>query len=303
MFVPEQFGGSEIDLPAGLDIVRQLSAIDGSIGWISAIFSSTTLMVPKLPVSSLNTIYRAGPDQRVAGNGSPVGAGVRVAGGWRVTGRWPLASGCEAADWLAAGFTENSSDSSAQSRNFILLLPADQFHIEQTWDAAGLRGTGSHHISIEDAYIEDEFIGDLFSAQSSIDAPLYRQPLASIYLMHCAVHLGIAEAAISDAVTVLRQKHIDNDTTGKREYAYLELGICDAKLKACDALFERTVRSHWLAATEGSVGGLNSLPVSAQSAAYTAREMLAIFRWVSNLRGPRPCMRDPHFSAGSEISR
>jgi indole-3-acetate monooxygenase len=37
MFVPRSHGGLELDLPAGLEVMKALTRLDGSIGWIAIV--------------------------------------------------------------------------------------------------------------------------------------------------------------------------------------------------------------------------------------------------------------------------
>ncbi|WP_246665152.1 hypothetical protein [Neorhizobium sp. P12A] len=63
----------------------------------------------------------------------------------------------------------------------------------------GLRGTGSHHISIENAFVADHVL-TLGPGELSVNAPLYRHPAHLIALGHGAVHIGIAQVAIEDLI-------------------------------------------------------------------------------------------------------
>jgi alkylation response protein AidB-like acyl-CoA dehydrogenase len=78
---------------------------------------------------------------------------------WRVSGRWPFASGCQHADWIL-GFCIMTRDGKPLAgptegapllRGFV--LPARHWQIEDSWRAAGLKGTGSHHIALGDALV------------------------------------------------------------------------------------------------------------------------------------------------------
>ena len=102
MFVPRSYGGLELDLPAGLEVLSELAKIDGSVGWTAMTSSCGSLFAPYLPQQTYETIYRNGPDVIFAGATQPVGTAEETgAGAWQVSGRWPFASGCQHADWIA----------------------------------------------------------------------------------------------------------------------------------------------------------------------------------------------------------
>ena len=80
------------------------------------------------------------------GHAAPDGSG-RFA----VSGRWPFNSGCPHAAWLQVGVMVTGTDSprrdGAPDWRFAF-VPGRAAQIEDTWDAMGLRGTGSHHLSL-----------------------------------------------------------------------------------------------------------------------------------------------------------
>src|SRR5271163_3262373 len=49
MFVPRSHGGLELDLPTGLEVIRALGRIDGSVGWTAMIASGGSIFAPLLP--------------------------------------------------------------------------------------------------------------------------------------------------------------------------------------------------------------------------------------------------------------
>jgi alkylation response protein AidB-like acyl-CoA dehydrogenase len=49
MFVPRSHGGSEIDLPSGLEVFETLARADGSTGWTVMIGAEAVLLLALLP--------------------------------------------------------------------------------------------------------------------------------------------------------------------------------------------------------------------------------------------------------------
>src|SRR3984957_11884187 len=100
MFVPRSHGGLELALPTGLEIIRALGRIDGSVGWTAMIGSGSALFAALLPRETYDRISGRGPDVIFAGSSQPAGKAEMTADGWRVNGRWPFVSGCQHADWI-----------------------------------------------------------------------------------------------------------------------------------------------------------------------------------------------------------
>src|SRR5260221_785074 len=84
MFVPQSYGRLELDLPAGLEIIRALGRIDGSVGWIAMIGSGHGIWAPLLPRNTYEQVYQNGPDVIIAGSTHPVGTAEATAGHLRV---------------------------------------------------------------------------------------------------------------------------------------------------------------------------------------------------------------------------
>jgi indole-3-acetate monooxygenase len=87
MFVPRSHGGPELALPTGLEAIRALGRVDGSVGWTAMIGSGSALFASLLPGETYDRIYERGPDVIFAGSSQPVGKAETTADGWRVNGR------------------------------------------------------------------------------------------------------------------------------------------------------------------------------------------------------------------------
>lgn len=284
MLAPRQMGGLELDFPIALELIRRISAVDGSIGWIAAVNSGACLVLPKLPLAALGEVYKSGPDQIVAGSAQPQGIGRKVPGGWMVSGRWPYASGCTAASWLVAGFTDGDADPSQKNPDAKhMLLPASKYTIEDTWRVMGLRGTGSHHISIENAFVADDYVLTLGPGEPSVNAPLYRHPAHLIALGHGAVHIGIAQAAIEDLVGFQRSR--SRDSAARQDLVRFKLGECQARLNAVRAVFDLQASRNWSDAVIDLPGDPNKLSLTMQTLVNVAAETLHVVRTCFELIG------------------
>ncbi|QWW72469.1 acyl-CoA dehydrogenase family protein [Rhizobium sp. WYJ-E13] len=283
MLAPRQFGGLELAFPTALELIRRISIVDGSIGWIAAINSGACLVLPRLPRSALGEIYSNGADQIVAGSAQALGIARRVPGGWHVSGRWPFASGCTAANWIIAGFKDAEPGADEKPTTKQMLLRSDRYTIEDTWKVLGLRGTGSHHVSITDAFVADAFVMTLGPGELSVDAPLYRHPAHLIALGHGAVHLGIAQAAVADVVALQRER--SSDAPGRRDLIDYELGKCHGRLKAAQAVFNLQVNSNWSDATNNIPAKPVTLGNTVQTLVQIAAETLDIVRTCFEIAG------------------
>jgi indole-3-acetate monooxygenase len=278
MLVPRSHGGLELDLPAALEVVRVLGGIDGSVGWTAMIANGGSLVATSLPRETYDRIYRNGPDVPFAGSTQPSGKAEATAGGWRVNGRWPFASGCQHADWLV-GFcvmTEDGrplSDAGKPPRIRGFFLPARDWQIEDTWYAAGLKGTGSHHIAVKDKVVPTLNFFDLPSDAPCVSGPLYQAVPHVLPLLHAAVDVGMAESAIGDLIGLAntgRQQLRAAVTMRDSETFQFEIGRVAAELRAARALYQAQVATHWRHALAGTLNDEALLTQGTQAGIWIA---------------------------------
>src|SRR3954470_22328443 len=193
--VPSALGGLEAH-PATL--VRAVEAVargDGAAGWCVAIAATSGLVGGYLPEDAARDVYGR-PTAIAGGVFAPRGRAVPDGDGYRVTGRWPFASGCTHCDWLMGGCAVDGDA-------LMVLAPASEFQIHDTWHSMGLRGSGSHDIELRDAYIPAERTAALITGTPTASGPLYAFPLFGLLAIAIgAVGLGIARGALDDVIAL-----------------------------------------------------------------------------------------------------
>jgi alkylation response protein AidB-like acyl-CoA dehydrogenase len=279
VLAPRSHGGLELDIPAAIKIMDALCRIDGSIGWITMIGMGSAVFAPLVPRKIYDQIYAKGPDIIFSGSVQPAGTAEAVDGGWRVNGRWPFASGCQHADWIF-GLCIMSKDGKPlpgpagedgppMVRGFV--LPASEWQIEDTWYVAGLKGTGSHHISIKDKVVPADKFFDLATSESCLPGPLYQAVPQFIPLMHFPAATGVAEGALDELVELANTGRQQQRTTAPMrdlETFQHELGRIEADLRAVRAFADAQIESHWRHALAGTLKDDALLAEGAQAATW-----------------------------------
>jgi indole-3-acetate monooxygenase len=278
MFVPRLYGGLELDLPTGVEILVELAKIDSSVGWNAMTSSNGSLFSTYLPQKTYDHIYQNGPDVVFASATQPVGTAEDVGAGVRlVSGHWPFASGCQNADWIA-GFCVSISDGkpllSEAGRPQIQAawLPRHEWQIEDTWHAAGLRGAGSHHVVLKNKLVPVLNFSDLEHGAAFLPGPLYAGLPQVLPLLHAGATLGMAEAVVSDLIDLAstgRQQLQSPAPMRDSEIFKYELGRAVADLRAARAFLQAQVESHWRHAIGGKRFGEAQLAESSQAAVWT----------------------------------
>lgn len=126
----------------------------------------------------------------------------RTEGGYRYTSKKFFASGCPVADvMVTSGRYEDPSDG-PQVLHFALPLEAKGVRIGDDWDTHGMRGTGSHTVHIDGAFVPDEAVSmrrargpwhPAFSVVSTVAMPIFM-----------SAYVGIAERAAELALERVR---------------------------------------------------------------------------------------------------
>jgi alkylation response protein AidB-like acyl-CoA dehydrogenase len=260
MLTPKSHGGLELPFPSVVPILSKLAEADGSTGWTAMIGCGTALLYSRLPQSTFELVYHNGPDAIMAGTAHALGTAQQTSGGYRVSGRWPFASGSPHADWIMGGAkvaVDNWSRAGAkdEARYILFALPADQWRIEDTWYASGLKGSSSHHVALDDVLVPD---ANCFSLRgpSCVPGPLYTSVNALIPFFHAAFAVGLAKGACDD----IR----DLASGGKKPYRMhtvlrnspifqYELGRTQADWCASSAYLTTQAERHWSIAKSGGL--------------------------------------------------
>ncbi|MCA1983235.1 hydroxylase [Nocardioides nematodiphilus] len=139
---------------------------------------------------------------------APFGRAKTVEGGYIFSGRWPFSSGTDHCEWIILGGLITDADGAPIKGNPLrhFVLPRADYEIDQdSWNVAGLKGTGSKDIIINDAFIPEHRVinsadlgtFDLAKNAGRYDSPTYRMPF------HQMFNGAIAGATLSAAVGAL----------------------------------------------------------------------------------------------------
>ncbi|WP_162942188.1 acyl-CoA dehydrogenase family protein [Desertimonas flava] len=251
ILLPASYGGLGADLPAALSLYETLARADASTAWTVLIGSAAWLDLVGLPKPSFDALFTHEQGTIAAGVFNPTGSITRDGDAYRVTGRWSFASGCEHATWLYVNCLEHTNGDEPQFR--IAVLTPDQMTIEDTWHVAGLRGTGSHHIHVDDAVVPAERTVVPFHDPPCINAPVTRLPIpAALALCIAGVALGIGQGALDDVVTLAPTKTplLAHGPLATNPRFLDTIARIDTELRAARLLLQTAAATTWAAATD-----------------------------------------------------
>lgn len=150
-------------------------------------------LLPRVASENLVLISTGASDWLTSG-----GVATRVDGGYRVTARKAPASGCPAGDLLVTSARVEDGPGGPKIIHFTVPFAASGVHIEETWDALGMRGTGSHTVVLERVFVSDEAVA--LTRDADTWHPVWSVVVGAALPLIMATYVGVAEAAVRHAI-------------------------------------------------------------------------------------------------------
>ena len=253
LFTPRSLGGLEVDPVTRAHIVEEISGYDTAAGWTLENPLDWAYFCARLPDEGAEEIYGRGADILIAAQyGRPLTA-TSTDRGYRISGRAPFLSNCHDADWIASTALVDGN----RQTELMVFFPAGDCEIIDTWDAMGMRGTGSHDIAVADVLVPESrtfVLGPDFETGSHYQGPLYRFPVAGIAASGIPpVLLGVARRAL-DQVTELATTKAPVAAAGllrERSSAQARLARAEAVLRSGRCLLYDALGRAWKRSVEG----------------------------------------------------
>ncbi|SDP24055.1 acyl-CoA dehydrogenase family protein [Pseudomonas jinjuensis] len=150
---PKRFGGYELDPRAFFEIQMTLAEGCMSTAWIYGVMGVHPWQLARYPLEAQEDVWGSDSDTLIGSTYMPVARVTPVEGGYRISGRWGFSSGSEHCKWTLLGGIIPADANGEGSEHGTFLVPRSDYRIERNWDVVGLRGTGSHDIVVEDAFV------------------------------------------------------------------------------------------------------------------------------------------------------
>jgi len=257
MYMTQARGGPEASPRTVAEVCEALAIGDAACGWVVFIAATTTLAFARLTDDAVAELM-ARPDSLVTGVFAANGVATKVEDGFRVTGRWDWGSGSPNADYVGGGCVlvedgQTLTTSSGRPRNHMIFFPAEQVTSLDTWQVAGLCGTGSTAFEVKDVFVPDRHVAGVLT-RTLPDRPLFRFPPFSPLAQGIgAVALGIARAALDETTRLAREKRRGGGSAplAERPYAQTEIARAEAQLRSARAFFYGAIDAAWAAAQAG----------------------------------------------------
>jgi alkylation response protein AidB-like acyl-CoA dehydrogenase len=135
----------------------------------------------------------------------------------------------------------------------VAALPRSAFEIIDTWDASGLRGTGSCDVVVADAFVPVQRLFNFMTVRQPCGVTGRLPVMASISAMFAAQALGVAKSALAHLVERGRTDVTEAPTPDLRDRPEAQTGVAAhaAALAAARLLLHERAAAAWRHAVDG----------------------------------------------------
>jgi 3-hydroxy-9,10-secoandrosta-1,3,5(10)-triene-9,17-dione monooxygenase len=244
---PKRVGGSEFDYVALVDCADVLGQGDASVAWNFANLASHHWMLGMFDRRAQDEVWNKDANTLIASSFIfPAGRARKVDGGYVLSGSWPFSSGVESCEWNMLASVVSSDDEADGIEYRIFLLNREDYKVKDTWNAVGLRGTGSNDVEVTDAFVAESMsisVGDLAGGPTPGSAvnpnALYALPVFSLFpYVLSGVALGNAQTCLDDYVEFARHRvsTYNRAKLGDMQSTQIKIAEASAKIDAARLL-------------------------------------------------------------------
>ena len=203
MTMPKAWGGLEFNPMQQLEVIEALAEYDASVAWNVMIGADSGMYSGFIDQTVAKDMFKD-IDSITASALTATGEAHRKDGGFTVKGRWPFNSGCQNAEWFLFGcrvfengeqcFMEDGTPQTIQC-----FVRAKNVTIHDTWYTTGLRGSGSHEVSVSGCFVPEAQTFTYQNIRCYRDTPLYQFPY-NILLNFASIPLGVTQRALDEFI-------------------------------------------------------------------------------------------------------
>ena len=277
--MPKRFGGYELPFGAHTDVAMELAKFCGSTAWVSGIIGSHNWWLGKYQPEAQFEVWENNPDSIVgaAFAHKPGTKGKTTKGGYIVSGRWMWCSGSEHCDWVSLMTPIKSSESPPELA--MIIVPKDEYEIEDVWYSPGMRGSGSNDIIINEKFVPDHRVTKLTDLNTKDSpgcklntGPVYKLPMLDVFGYSVAIPtLGGAIATLNHYLSGMTGRvGLDNSKILEIQSQQLRASESSMEIDAALEIYRSDLSKMWDAADNDRNLKPNELNKIKRNCAYVA---------------------------------
>ncbi len=204
VLMPKRFGGAELGLQAWVDIAIEIGKADAAHAWCASLLMHHPHYLAQFPDAAQKAVWDTGPDVAIAATFTPTSKVEPVEGGYNIIHcSIPYLSGINHCTWVMIG---GMLPTGGPPDWTLFLIPPGKFKVIDTWHTAGMRGTGSNTVVVENVFVPTSHtlrVNDMRDGQGPgaelNEAAMYHAPwITYAALTFLAPMLGAAMGALED---------------------------------------------------------------------------------------------------------
>lgn len=207
LMIPRRFGGHAVSMETVLRVSAELAKGCPSTSWVQTLMNVSSWFATRAPHQLQEDIFRKTDRPRLCGGLMPSCELRPVEGGVLLTGRWDFTSGCWHSNWCICGIPVFQDGIKTEESGWAF-IPMPELAIEDTWFAAGMKGTGSNTVVAKNLFVPSHRLMSLRGQHADSDwAGRYRPepcdywPLMSVLvLVLIGPVLGAAQGALETVI-------------------------------------------------------------------------------------------------------
>ncbi len=207
-FLSEKVNGLGLTIPQTLSIIEDASYLNGSLGWLIQIGNGGNYFLTNFEEKKGLDLFSK-KNAVIAGSGTATSNATLVDGGVIVSGKWKFCSGSEYATLFTVTFNMGDSEEIKSG-----IIPREHIKILEDWKTVGMKNTSTNSIEIENVFIPNDHIFNVYEKKSFLDEPVFNLPFI-IYAQafFISVAFGIFKRLIDETEKII----IDSKTLNYRQ--------------------------------------------------------------------------------------
>lgn len=239
--VPEGLGGGGAAYADVAAMLRELGSLDGATALTLSMHTHQVMVAEwkrRVQGAATDGLLRkvANDGLRIVSSGGSdwlpgSGRAEKVEGGFRIFAHKVFASGAQAGGIINTSAVHDDADAGPTVLHFALPLAAEGIVVGSSWDALGMRGSGSQDIRIDGVFVAD---ADIAARRPPMQwHPLFHLISLIAFPLIYSVYAGVADGARKTALAISRDRPHDAAarlTAGELENAHAMMDLAHAAL-------------------------------------------------------------------------
>ncbi|MCG4454946.1 flavin-dependent monooxygenase [Pseudomonas sp. MMS21-TM103] len=252
-FQPKVYGGLEISLPEFADCVAALAGACASTAWAFSLLCTHSHQLALFPKQLQDEIWGNDRDATASSSIAPFGKVEEAEGGVIFNGEMGWSSGSDHAEWAIVGCRRKNAE--GEWIYCFAVLPRSDYQIRDDWFAAGMKGSGTKTLIIEDVFVPNHRIQaakDMMEGKSAgfglyPDSKIFYSPYRPYFASgFSAIGLGVAERMLVAfrEKTKNRVRAYTGASVGAATPSLMRLAESTHQVVAARAFLEKTWQEH-----------------------------------------------------------